>query len=224
MIITIDGPSGTGKSTVAKGVAKKLGFTFFDTGAMYRSMAWWLNRSGIDLDNLEEITLRLPEFNYEIQGSGFTRKYFVNAIDVSEAIRSHEISHLASKIAVYAPIRQILVEIQRKFGTSVDAVFEGRDMGTVVFPDADVKIFLTAKPEVRANRRFLELKTKNPAGIFSETQILQDLEERDLKDSTRTLSPLKQATDATLIDTSTWTAEEVIEQIVALILRKNGES
>lgn len=220
MIIAIDGPSGTGKSTVAKGVAEKLSFTFFDTGAMYRSVALWLVNHGINLDDVEAIAARLPEFSYQIEGTGSSRKYLVDGIDVSEAIRSHEISAFASKIAVYAPVRNMLVEIQRNFGAKTNAVFEGRDMGSVVFPKAELKIFLTADPEVRAKRRFKELSSKNP---ISEKQILHDIQERDLQDSTRTLSPLKQANDAILIDTSKLSADQVIEKVIELARHKNGE-
>jgi len=221
MIIAIDGPSGTGKSTVAKGVAQVLGISYFDTGAMYRSMAWWLSKSGTNLDDEEAVRKQLPSFRYEITGSGSDRKYFVDEIDVTDAIRSHEISTLASKIAIYPEVRKSLVQIQRAFGSKVDAVFEGRDMGTVVFPKAEVKVFLTANPEIRAARRYLELKTRNPNAHFSEDQILKDIEARDLKDMTRSASPLKQADDAILVDTSNLTADQVIEQVVILAKKKS---
>lgn len=209
MIITIDGPSGTGKSTVAKGVAKKLGFTFFDTGAMYRSLAWWLSQSGVDISEEKNITPHLDNFRYKIQGTGSNRKYFVHGTEVTGEIRTQEISTLASKIAVYPTVRHALVKIQREFGRKTNAVFEGRDMGTVVFPDAELKIFLTASAEVRAQRRFLELN-----GKYSFEQILKETEERDRNDSTRKISPLKKADGAILIDTSKINAEQVIEKIL----------
>ncbi|HEY4254968.1 MAG TPA: (d)CMP kinase [Chlamydiales bacterium] len=227
MIIAIDGPSGTGKSTVAKGVAKKLGFTFFDTGAMYRSMAWWVAKAGVDPTDESAVSQELPNFHYEIQTDVTgSRKYFVNGTDVSEAIRSPEISSLASKISTYPDVRKALVKIQREFGREQDAVFEGRDMGTVVFPKADVKIFLTANPTIRAERRYRELLTKFPDLEKSLTyeQILTDLEKRDHSDSTRAISPLKKAIDATLIDTSEFKAEEVIEQVVQLVQKKTVSS
>lgn len=211
MIIAIDGPSGTGKSSAAKGVAQALGFNFFDTGAMYRSVAWWLIQQKIDLNNEEAIAEKLPQFHYEIQGTGINRRYFVHGTEVTDLIRTHEISAAASKVAVYPEVRRTLVQIQREFGRTTNAVFEGRDMGTVVFPNAELKIFLTAKPEVQAKRRFLELGGKVP-----EEQILKDIIARDKNDSTRTVSPLKQADDAILIDTSDLTLEQVIEKIVAL--------
>ncbi len=220
MIIAIDGPSGTGKSTVAKCIAKKLGFTFFDTGAMYRAAAWWIRQEKIDPANREEIACRLPQFRYEIEvrPSG-ERRYLVGGEDVTEAIRSPSISSEASKIAAYPEVRQSMVEIQRNFGHRGNAVFEGRDMGTVVFPDADLKIFLTAKPRIRAQRRFDELLLKFPE--LSESlqfdQILREIEERDRNDSTRAVSPLKQAADAVLIDTSEQSINEVIAQILILV-------
>ncbi len=216
MIIAIDGPSGTGKSTVAKGVAKALGFAFFDTGAMYRSMAWWLNKMGVDLSDEKAVALKLPDFKYEIKGLGEHRKYFVDQIDVTDRIRSHEISGFASKIAIYKDVRAALVKIQREFGLKADAVFEGRDMGTVVFPQAKVKIFLTADPEVRASRRYHELMAKEPTGNYSKEQILADIQDRDFKDTTRKISPLKKADDAILFDTSHLTAEQVIQKVIEI--------
>jgi cytidylate kinase len=219
MIIAIDGPSGTGKSTVAKAVAKSLGFTFFDTGAMYRSMAWWLSQKGVNVEDEQAVAAQLPEFHYEIKGVGDDRKYYVDQTDVTEKIRSHNISTLASKIAIYKQVRSALVKIQREFGTKANAVFEGRDMGSVVFPDAKVKIFLTAAPEVRAQRRLAELNAKDPNGNYEFDQILKDIQERDLKDSTREISPLKQAHDAILLDTSMLTADQVTEQIIQIAKR-----
>ncbi len=217
MIITIDGPSGTGKSTVAKGVAKKLGFTFFDTGAMYRSLAWLILKEGIDPLDQEKVETILPQFQYEIRTTDEgERHYFVQEIDVTHQIRSQEISMAASHIAVYPAVRETMVKIQRAFGQSVDAVFEGRDMGTVVFPKADLKIFLTAKAEVRAERRYRELIHKFPDLSMSFEDILKEIEERDQTDSTRAISPLKQASDAILIDTSKFTADQVIQKIVRL--------
>jgi cytidylate kinase len=217
MIITIDGPSGTGKSTVAKGVAKKLGFTFFDTGAMYRSFAWLVLKEGIDPNDPLKVESLLPRFRYEIRSShGGERRYFVEGVEVTQEIRSQLVSMAASQIAVYPSVREALVKIQRSYGLAVDAVFEGRDMGTVVFPDADLKIFLTAKSDVRAERRYQELIHKFPDLSLSLTEILKEIEERDQNDSTRAVSPLKQASDAILIDTSKLTVDQVVEKIIHL--------
>lgn len=217
MIITIDGPSGTGKSTVAKGVAKRLGFTFFDTGAMYRSLAWFILKEGVDPADSSRIEREiLPRFNYEIRTLSGERRYFVLGTDVTDQIRTQTISAMASQIAVYPSVRQEMVKIQRKFGHAIDAVFEGRDMGTVVFPDADLKIFLTADPAVRAERRYRELIHKFPDLQMSQEEILKQIEERDQTDMTRSVSPLKQAKDAILIDTSHLSVQQVIEQVIHL--------
>ncbi len=219
MIIAIDGPSGTGKSTVAKGVAKKLGFTFFDTGAMYRSVAWKILQEGIDPSDEKKVAGMMPNFQFEIrtddQGE---RMYFVGDQNVTPSIRTREISTISSQIATYSQVRACLVKIQRKFGHSCNAVFEGRDMGTVVFPDADLKIFLTARPEVRAMRRYKELLSRFPdlSESINLEQILKEMEVRDKNDAMRAISPLKQASDAILIDTSDLTSGQVIEKIIQL--------
>src|SRR5690242_9988056 len=151
MIIVIDGPAGTGKSTVAKSVAQKLGFTFFDTGAMYRSFAWMVNKENGDPSDLASVYRLIPRFKYEVKiDEKFERRYLVCGTDVTEAIREPQMSSAASKIGKIPEVRTAMVRIQRKFSHKCNAVFEGRDMGTVVFPNADLKIFLTAKPEVRA--------------------------------------------------------------------------
>lgn len=225
MIIAIDGPSGTGKSTVARRVAKELGVAFFDTGAMYRSAAWWILRNNGNPDDEMSVADCMKSFRFEIEfDSRRDRTYLVCGTDVTNSIRTHEISTLSSKIAAYPGVRAELVKVQRAFGEKTNAVFEGRDMGTVVFPEADVKVFLTAKPQVRAERRYLELLNKFPdlAESLSREQILKDIEERDHNDSTRAISPLKKADDAVLIDTSDLTIDEVVEKIVNLAKKKNG--
>lgn len=223
MIIAIDGPSGTGKSTVAKGVAKQLKFMFFDTGAMYRSFAWWILQKEIDPHDQEKVNEQLATFDYRIEVDGAReRKYLVGGQDVTQAIRTQEISSSASIIAKYPEVRHAMVKIQRKYGKLGNTVFEGRDMGTVVFPQAEVKIFLTANAEVRAERRYKELLAKFPdmADSISFDQILKEIEERDHNDMTRAISPLKKAPDAILIDTSHLTAQEVIEQVISHVHAK----
>lgn len=221
MIIALDGPSGTGKSTVAKELAKRLGFTFFDTGSMYRCVAWKLLDEQIDPSDELQVSALMACFSYEIRGDK-ERRYFVNGQDVTDLIRTQTISAVSSQIAVYPEVRKALVQIQRKFGMSCNAVFEGRDMGTVVFPHADLKVFLTARPEVRALRRYRELLSKFPAGADSiqYEQILEETIQRDKNDSTRALSPLKQAEDAVCIDTSNMTIDEVVEKIVQMVPSK----
>jgi len=221
MIITIDGPSGTGKSTVAKGVARRLRFTFFDTGAMYRSFAWLVLEQGLDPADEEKVVGVLDKFQYDIRSTrSGERRYFVCNADVSEAIRSQPISMAASQVAIYPLVRKKMVQIQRSFGYAVDAVFEGRDMGTVVFPDADLKIFLTAKPQIRAERRYSELVHKFPDLSMTQDEILKEIEKRDETDTTREVSPLKQAPDSILIDTSYLTAHQVIDKILRLKPKK----
>lgn len=221
MIIAIDGPSGTGKSTVAQIVAKKLGFTFFDTGAMYRSFAWKISQDQIESSDHEKIVHALQSFHYEINDESH---YFVNGTDVTDAIRCREIAMIASEIAVYPEVRHHMVKLQRKLGRSCDAVFEGRDMGTVVFPDAEVKIFLTAKPTVRAERRYRELLSKFPdqKNPLSIEQIQEEIVLRDENDATRSVSPLKAADDAILIDTTEATIAEVVEKIIGLKPKKKS--
>jgi cytidylate kinase len=224
MIIAIDGPAGTGKSTVAKGVAKVLGFFYFDTGAMYRSLAWHIQNQGVDVHEEAILKKTLQNFDFEIKTDPKTQEksYFVNGINISHHIRTQHISQLASQIAILPLVRQALVKIQRQFGHHMDAVFEGRDMGTVVFPDAEIKIFLTATPEVRAERRYHDLVMKFPdlAESLQLDQLRREIEIRDHQDSTRIISPLKQAADAILIDTSHLTADEVIEHIVLLVRKR----
>ena len=227
MIIAIDGPSGTGKSTIAKKIAKELGFVFFDTGSTYRSLAWWLQKEGVDPADEAGIAKRLPDFQYEsVQEENGDKRYLVQGEDVTEAIRSPGISALASQIATQAAIRQAMTEIQRNFGKKGNAVFEGRDMGTVVFPNAELKIFLTAKPEVRARRRYDELLLKFPeiADSLRFDQILKEIEARDHNDTTREISPLKQAPDAILVDTSDLTIDQVTRKILQLAAKKQKYS
>jgi cytidylate kinase len=222
MIIAIDGPSGTGKSTVAKAVARRLGFVYFDTGAMYRSFAWKSLQEQIAPTDEAALRQLIERFQFDIQTDRMGEKhYLVNGVDVTNKIRAQEISNLSSQISIYPFVRQAMVKIQRKFGQKMNVVFEGRDMGTVVFPDAEVKIFLTARPQVRAERRYRELLVKFPdlAHTLSEEQILREIEERDHKDSTRVISPLRQAKEAILIDTSDSKAEEVVDRILELVAK-----
>lgn len=219
MIIAIDGPAGTGKSTVARELARRLGFAFFNTGAMYRSFAWKVLREGKKPTDFEEIQPLLSSFHIEIHAdSQGNPTYRVDDTDITEAIRAPQIAAAASQVAVFPEVRAALVPIQRAFGRRQNTVFEGRDMGTVVFPDAELKIFLTARPEVRAERRLKELLAKFPdlGQTLSFDTLLKEMKERDETDTTRKASPLKQAPDAILIDTSFLSAAQVVEKIVSL--------
>jgi cytidylate kinase len=218
MIITIDGPVATGKSTIARKLAEELGYIYFDTGAMYRALTWFAMQQKCNVD--EPLTLEelLDDFNFEIKIKRKERLYYVNKQEVTKDIRSAEVTALVSKIAAKPVVRERLVAIQRQFSEGVNAVFEGRDMGSVVFPHAHLKIFLTAKPEVRAKRRFHELQILFPAeseNLTLETA-LENLNARDTYDSTRQTSPLIRAHDAYEIDTSDLTIDEVVMKILEL--------
>ncbi|NGX55254.1 MAG: Cytidylate kinase [Chlamydiae bacterium] len=217
MIITIDGPAGTGKTTIAEKVAAKLDYRYFDTGAMYRAVTYLIINDKINLGNESELETLLKQFQFDIRKDEGNKRYFVEDQDVTTVIRSREVTQHVSEVSAKPIIRAALVEIQRRFGKKGDTVFEGRDMGTVVFPEAELKIFLTARPAVRAERRYLELKDS----VTQSTQedVLQELLKRDHFDSTREASPLKQAEDAHLIDTSDLTIEQVVDRILALIKR-----
>lgn len=220
MIITIDGPAGTGKTTVAKKVAEKLGLTFFDTGAMYRALTYHIMRKKIALEDEKQLLENLKEFQFLISKDGNSPKYFVNQEDVTEAIRTPEVTKQVSAVSAHPAVRSLLTSLQRKFAEKGNAVFEGRDMGATVLPQAQVKVFLTARPAVRAERRYLEMKDKSTA--TNQDEVLQDLLERDRYDSTREYSPLQQAKDAYLIDTSDMTIEQVVDQIVSLTRKKKS--
>ncbi len=215
MIVTIDGPAGTGKTTIARRVADKLGYDYFDTGAMYRAVTYQILRHKVDLKNPAQLAPFLDDFRFEIRSEKEGKRYFVDGEDVTETIRTPSVTSHVSEVSANAAIRHALVRVQREFGAGKKAVFEGRDMGTVVFPKADVKIFLTARPSVRAERRYLELKETN--ALTTEEEVMRELLERDHFDSTREVSPLIQAEDAHLVDTSDLTLEQVIERVMALI-------
>lgn len=220
MIIAIDGPAGSGKSTVAKLVAKKLGFFYLDTGAMYRAVAYKMKKENLSekelIEKLGSIDLRLLDTDKGI-------KVILDGEDITGKIRTEEIGKLASQIAKIPEIREKLVQLQRKIALEAkNAVLEGRDIGTVVFPDAELKIFMTASPEERAKRRYLQLKEKGENPNYED--ILRSVLERDKADMERKIAPLKPAKDAIVIDTTNKTIEEVVNIIVAKakeILKKN---
>ncbi len=218
MIIAIDGPSGAGKSTVAKAVAKQLGFSCLDTGAMYRSIAWKAIDEGVsfeDSENLGRIARECPiEFGIE-PGEVLPRKVYISSIDVTDAIRTAEIDKAVSPVSAEPLVRRALVDQQRRIGETGNYVVEGRDIGTVVFPQAEVKVFLTASPEERAHRRVRQNADRG-LGSIDYDEVLADIIRRDKVDSSRSDSPLKPAEDSVSIDSTSTYIEDVIDRICQL--------
>lgn len=216
MIITIDGPIATGKSTIAKKLAAAIGFIYFDTGAMYRCCTYSVIKNHVNIDNPEELQRFLDQFDFDIKVKFGDKRYVVNGEDITNAIRLDEVTSQVSRVSANRAVRDKMVELQREHGKGVNAVFEGRDMGTVVFPDAQLKIFLTGRNEVRAKRRYEEMKAKFPeeSKDLTEAKVLQDLLARDEYDSTRDISPLRKAPDACEVDTSDMTLDEIVFKIL----------
>lgn len=223
-VIAIDGPSGSGKSTIAKLVASELGLTYLDTGAMFRALGYVLNNTTIDYskDGLDAIELSetqkiLSNINFEY---GVSEEVLIriDGVDLTSKIREHQVSLLASQVSRFAVIRQFLKEKQREIAKQKPSVLEGRDIGTVIFPNAALKVFLTADSKVRAERRYEQLVEKDSANKdkFSVQQILEDIEERDRQDKERDIAPLTQADDAVAIDTSHMDIISVKNKIIEL--------
>ena len=222
MIITIDGPAGTGKTTVARRVAECLHFPYFDTGAMYRAVAWHLLNKEIDPQDENQVEKELSRFHFDIKGEGKEKRYFVGGTDITQEIRSHKVNAIVSQVSALPSVRKALWKMQKEFGSKGDAVFEGRDMGTAVFPDAEIKIFLFARPEIRAQRRLDEIIAKKSpdAQGMDHKKMLQEIIRRDELDSTRTLAPLRCAEDAYSIDTSDKSIDEVVDEILRYKMSK----
>jgi len=213
--VAIDGPAGAGKSTIAKAVAKRLGIFYVDTGAMYRAIALKSLRSNIPIDQEEEVGQMVQKTEIILEHSE-ARRVFCDGEEVTEAIRSPEVSRAVSKIAAYPVVRDRLVQLQRQEAERGAVIMDGRDIGTIVLPEADLKIFLTASPEERAHRRWLELC--NSGREVSLIEVQQDMEKRDRQDSEREVSPLVPANDALILDTTGLSIQEIVEQIIALTL------
>lgn len=212
--IAIDGPAGAGKSTIAKLAAQRLSFIYIDTGAMYRAIGLYVYRKGIPGTDEKAIAEAAEETEVSIRYVDAERHVYLNGEDVSEEIREEHIGSMASKVAAVFAVRKHLLALQRQIAEQSDIIMDGRDIGTCILPDADVKIYLTASDEVRAKRRFLELQQKGENVEFD--TILADIRERDYRDTHREVAPLKQADDAVFLDTSDMTIEEAVEKIVAL--------
>ena len=209
--IAIDGPAGAGKSTVAKAVAKKLGFIYVDTGALYRSIGVNALRHSVATDDSEAVVSLLPETNVELKYIDGNQRVFLNGEDVSEEIRLPEASMAASNVSAIPEVRAFLLDLQRDMAKKNNVVMDGRDIGTVILPDAQYKFFLTATAEVRAERRYKELQEKGITVDFNE--LLEEIKQRDYNDSHRATAPLKQADDAVYVDSSDLTLEESISAI-----------
>lgn len=216
MIITIDGPVATGKSAVARKLAESIGYIFFDTGAMYRTLTYGILKHKIDIHQPEQLQQFLDQFQIDIKVVRREKMYFFEGEDITQKIRGIEVTAAVSEVSAIKAVRDKLIAIQRELAIGVNAVFEGRDMGSVVFPDASLKIFLTGRHEVRAKRRFDELKAKYPEEAKNLTLegCLEDINKRDAYDSTREHSPLCKAEDAYVIDTSDLTIDEVVLKIL----------
>ena len=212
--VAIDGPAGAGKSTIAKTVAKKMGYEYVDTGAMYRAMGLYFLRSNIASTDEEKIASVVDDINVSIKYEDGMQHVILNGEDVTGLIRTEEVGNMASASSVYGPVRSKLVALQQELAKTTDVIMDGRDIGTVVLPNADVKVFLTASVECRAKRRYDELVAKGEKPDFD--KIAKDIEERDYRDSHREISPLKQAEDAVLVDSSDMTIDEVVNKIIDL--------
>ena len=212
--IAIDGPAGAGKSTIAKRLAKELGFIYVDTGAMYRAMALYFLRSGIAKEDEAAISKAAREVDVTIRYENGEQQVLLNGENVNGLIRKEEVGHTASVTSAYGEVRKKLVELQQQLAEQADVIMDGRDIGTVVLPKAQVKIYLTASVETRAKRRYDELTEKGQNCELKEIE--QDIADRDYRDMHREISPLKQAEDAVLVDSSHMGIEEVVETIKSI--------
>ena len=212
--VAIDGPAGAGKSTIAKRIARRLGYIYVDTGAMYRAMAYYLIQNQVDAADQEAIAAACQHADISICYQDGEQVVLLNGENVNAYLRTEAVGNMASVSSVVPEVRKKMVELQQKLARETDVVMDGRDIGTVVLPDADVKVYLTASVETRAKRRFLELQEKGePADL---AKIAADIEDRDYRDMHRDISPLRQAEDATLVDSSDMTIDQVVERILEL--------
>ena len=219
--VAVDGPSGAGKSTMAKAAAAKLGIVYVDTGAIYRSIGYYVYTKRIDPKNAPAVIAILPELDIQMRyGEDGVQRMILNGEDVSTQIRLPEMSMYASVVSAIPEVRTFLLEMQRQIARTTSVIMDGRDIGTVVLPNAEVKIFLTASAEIRAQRRMKELEQRGTPQPFEE--VLQQIVERDWADSHREAAPLKQAEDAVLLDTGALNFEESLDALLAIIREKVG--
>lgn len=218
--IAIDGPAGAGKSTIAKTLAKELGFVYVDTGAMYRAMAYFFLRQGIDKDDETGITAAVDRADVTIRYEDGAQQVYLNGENVTGSLRTEQVGNMASATSVYPAVRKKLVALQQKLAETTDVIMDGRDIGTCVLPNAQVKIYLTASVKTRAMRRYTELIDKGEAADLE--KIAADIEERDYRDMNREMSPLRQAKDAVLVDSSEMSIDEVVSAIRQIAEEKRG--
>lgn len=215
MQIAIDGPASSGKSTVAKKLAKKLNFIYIDTGAMYRALTYFALKKQVNLNNENEIILLFKNLNFHVTSSKDGQHFWVNNEDVTDKIRQPDVAEHVSQVATYSQVRNFLSKLQRKMAKQQNVIMDGRDIGTVILPQANYKFFVTASPEVRAHRRFLENQER---GIdISLSKLTESIKKRDKIDSQRKVAPLKKAPDAELIDTSDLSISEVVSLLLSKI-------
>ncbi len=214
LLITIDGPAGAGKTTVSRGLADRLGYRYIDTGALYRGVALAVQIQGVDPENDDELRQLCSDIDLTIVRKKEGLGLFLSGENISDRIRTPEITMLASAVSARPAVREFLLDLQKDLGREKAAVFEGRDMGTVVFPDADIKFFLDASTRTRALRRYAEQKTKSSQTL---DEVERDIQQRDRNDSTRDMAPLKPAADAIIIDSTELNADEVVDLMVSHI-------
>lgn len=213
--VAIDGPAGAGKSTIAKEIAKRLGYIYVDTGAMYRAMALYMIRKNIKPDETDKMSLASKEVDITIEYYNGEQLVILNGENVNPFIRSEEVGNMASVSSANKDVRLKLVDLQRQLASKADVIMDGRDIGTYVLPNANIKIYLTASSKVRAKRRYEELTQKGLSCNIEEIE--KDIIERDRRDSTREFAPLKQAEDAILIDSSDMSIEQVINTVIEMV-------
>ena len=216
--IAIDGPAGAGKSSIAKEAARRLGFVYVDTGALYRTVALNALNQGVDLENSDAVIASLDGTDIRLAFEAGTQKVLLNGQDVSDSIRTEQVSAGASKVSAIPAVREFLFGLQKNIAASCDCLMDGRDIGTVVLPDADLKIFLTASPEERARRRYEQNRERGMEADYD--AILAEVNQRDYQDTHREIAPLRQAGDAVLLDSTHMSFQEVVDRLLQLVEEK----
>ena len=216
--IAIDGPGGAGKSTISKAVAAKLGIVYVDTGALYRTVGYYMKDHDIDPSDTAKVVKALLKIGIDVKYENGVQCVYLNSVNLGDKIRTQEIASYASKVSAIPEVRSFLLETQKELAVKYSVIMDGRDIGTVILPYADVKIFLTASDEVRARRRYDELIAKGQSADY--TQVLEEMRTRDAQDSSRAVAPLKPAPDAVLLDNSDLTFDESVEKVIAIVREK----